>query len=182
MFGALGARVLDADRITHSLMRPDTSVWRAIRARFGENVLTPTLKIDRRRLGALVFRHPRRLAGLCRIVHPAVRTQIRQSIQAIQRRNPRAVVVLDVPLLLEAGAHYRVDAMVVVSAPLQAVARRLARRSGWTLAELKRRQGTQMPLREKERRADFVVRNNGSRPSTRRQVVRIWKQVVTGLK
>jgi dephospho-CoA kinase len=87
------------------------------------------------------------------------------------------VVALDVPLLIEAGSVYPWNALVVVSAPLRSVARRLRIRSGWALSEVKRRQAFQVPLRKKERMADFVVKNSGSMVSTRRQVVRIWNQI-----
>ncbi len=178
IFRKLGATVLDADRITHELLDPGTEVFRKIRARFGESVLTARGAIDRRRLGALVFRDPKRLRWLTAILHPAVRREIHKRLGKIRRQNSKAVVVLDVPLLIEAGNAYRLDALVVVSAPLKTVARRLKERSGWSFGELKARQAFQMPLREKEQRADFVVRNEGSLASTRRQAIQVWKQMV----
>jgi orotidine-5'-phosphate decarboxylase len=82
-------------------------------------------------------------------------------------------------LLIEAGAApYKLDALVVVAAPLAMAARRLKGRSGWSFNEVKKRQGFQLPLQEKVRRADFVVKNAGSIASTRRQVIRIWKQIL----
>ena len=180
MFGQLGAEVLDADRVTHELMERGTPVWRMIHATFGREIVSPAGQINRLRLGALVFFAPKRMARLCRIVHPAVRRRFRERIQAIRRKSPKAVVVLDIPLLIEAGSAYRVDALVVVSAPLTVSARRMRDRSGWTLEETRKRQAFQMPLREKEHRADFVVRNGGLLEATRRQVVRIWRQVVRG--
>lgn len=125
----------------------------------------------------MTFSDPRRLKALSGIVHPAVRRRIRERLEAIRRRNPKGVVVLDVPLLIEAGAAYRLDSLVVVSVPLKVVARRLKARSGWDLSEVKRRQRFQMPLKEKERRADFVVRNDRSPAATRRQVARVWKRI-----
>ena len=180
MFGRLGAQVLDADQITHELMKPGTSVWRKIRSRFGKEILGKDKQIDRRRLGELVFGRPGELKKLSQVIHPAVRRRIRQQTASIRRKNPEAVVVLDVPLLIEAGSAYRVDALIVVSSSLKAAAGRLKRRSGWSLQQVRRRQGFQLPLREKERVADFVVRNNGSQAATRRQVARIWQQVVKG--
>ena len=177
MFKEMGAIVLDADETAHILMQPRRPVWRKIRACFGPSILAAGAAIDRRQLGALVFSDPKRLRLLCRIVHPAVRRRFQEELNEIRRKHPQAVVVLDIPLLLEAGPPYPVDATVVVSASPVAVARRLRARSGWSLEEVKRRQSFQMPLREKERRADFVVRNSGSVASTRRQVSRIWKRI-----
>ncbi|MBI3318438.1 MAG: dephospho-CoA kinase [Candidatus Omnitrophica bacterium] len=177
LFGELGCAVIDADRITHELMRPGTPVWRAIRKSFGEGILDSRRRIDRRRLGEIAFGDPGGLKRLTRIIHPAVRRRILREIRRIALKNPRGAVVLDVPLLLEAGSAYRADALVVVSAPSALVARRLAADRGWGAGELKKRQGFQMPLRKKEQLADFVVKNKGDRADTRRQVLRIWKQM-----
>lgn len=174
----LGAEVLDADRITHELMRPSRPVWRRIRARFGEQVLAPDGRIDRRLLGAVAFSRRQRMRALVRIVHPEVRRQVQRKLRAIQRRNPKGVAVLDIPLLIEAGRAYRPDRLVVVSAPLSIAARRLQARSGWTLAEVRKRSSFQMPLQKKERLADFVVKNSGSLAATRRQVAAVCRKIV----
>ena len=85
MFGRRGARGLDADRITHELMRPGTAVTRRIRARFGGEVLAPQGGVDRRRLGRLVFGDRRRLKRLTGIIHPAVRREIQERLGRIRR-------------------------------------------------------------------------------------------------
>lgn len=180
MFSRRGASVLDADRITHELLQPGTAVARRIKARFGAEVLAPGGGVDRKRLAARVFGSPRRLKELTGIIHPAVRARIREQVAKIRRRKPGAVVVLDIPLLLESGGRYKTDAVVVVSAPFRTSARRLKARSGWSPAEVKRRSSFQMPLSQKEGRADFVVHNGGSLQETRRQVAEVWKQIVQG--
>jgi dephospho-CoA kinase len=177
LFGQLGAEVLDADRVVHRLMEPGRPVWKKIRAEFGPLVLEPGGRINRKRLGEIVFRSPSRLKALNRIVHPAVRRSILAEMSRLKRNRPRAVVVLDIPLLIESGRAYRTDAVVVVTASAAAAARRLKARSGWSPAQMKRRSGFQMPLREKVKHADFVVRNGGSLADTRRQVVRVWKKI-----
>jgi len=175
-FKALGAAVLDADRLTHALMRPGTPVWRRIRAQFGTEALTASGRVDRRKLAAIVFRRPGDLKRLTRIIHPAVRREIQSRLRALKRRRVR-VVVLDVPLLLEAGRAYRTDVTLVVTAPQAVVARRLRAARGWSAAQVRKRQALQWPLRKKVGCADFVVNNGGSRGSSRRQVIQIWKQL-----
>lgn len=177
LFGRMGAKVLNADRITHELMRPKKEIWRKVRKRFSPEILTPQGEIDRRALGKIVFADPKALKRLTPLIHPAVRRVIRQRIGAIRRKNPKAVVVLDIPLLIEAGSAYRVDALVVVSAPLGVVNKRLKKRSDWSLGEIRRRQAFQMPLREKEKRAHFVVDNGGTVAATRCQVMKIWNRI-----
>ena len=179
MFGIrLKGPVLDADRIAHRLMRPSSPVWRKIRARFGKRAIASSGEIDRRQLGKIAFGDPKELKALCGIIHPAVRRWIQAELKKIRRGQPQARVILDIPLLVEAGPAYPLDFLVVVSSPLKVVARRLKIRSGWTPREVKRRQGFQLSLREKERLADFVVDNGGTLEATRRQVSRICFNVL----
>ncbi len=178
LFGERGARVLDADRIVHELMEPGAPVWKRIRRKFGPDMITAGGRIDRKRLGERVFASPKRLKELNAIVHPAVRRRIQERLRQIRREDSSAVVVLDIPLLVEAGPAYRTDALVVASASASVAERRLKRRSGWSAAEFRRRRSFQLPLKLKERRADFVVNNGGSLRETRRQVSFIWKKIV----
>lgn len=178
LFGERGARVLDADRIVHELMEPGAPVWKGIRRKFGPDVITAGGRIDRKRLGERVFASPKRLKELNAIVHPAVRRRIQERLRQIRREDSSAVVVLDIPLLVEAGPAYRTDALVVASAAASVAQRRLKRRSGWSAAEFRRRRSFQLPLKLKERKADFVVNNGGSLRETRRQVSFIWKKIV----
>ena len=177
IFQGLGAHVFDADRITHGLMEPGTAVWRKIRRAFGPEVVGAEGRIDRKHLGMIVFQDRNRLDVLCRIVHPAVRREIQGGLRRLRKKKPHAIAVLDIPLLFETAFPYRTDVTVVVSAKGETAVRRFCRRSGWSRAEFERRSSFQLPLREKERRADFVVDNGGSQSATRRQVVRIWKNI-----
>ncbi len=177
LFQQRGAVVFDADRVAHQLMRRGTPVWKKIRAEFGPEILDGDGQVNRKRLGQLVFRSRTRLKALTRIVHPAVRRSILGDLRGLRRRRPGGVAVLDIPLLLESGRAYRTDAIVVVTAPAREAARRLGKRSGWPAREVKRRGSFQMPLREKMKQADFVVRNGGDLAATRRQVVRVWKKI-----
>ena len=177
LFQQRGAVVFDADRVAHQLMRRGTPVWKKIRTEFGPEILDEDGQVNRKRLGQLVFRSRTRLKALTRIVHPAVRRSILVDLRGLRRRRPDGVAVLDIPLLLESGRVYRTDAIVVVTAPAHEAARRLGKRSGWPAREMKRRGSFQMPLREKMKQADFVVRNGGDLAATRRQVSQVWKKI-----
>lgn len=178
MFGRLGAVVLDADRISHELLEPGTATHRRIRRLFGPKVVAPDGRIDRKRLGEEVFRSRRRLRELTDVLHPAVRRRVQEELRRVRRGDSGAVVVLDIPLLVESGRAYKTDAWVVVAAPAAVSARRLRARSGWSPREIRRRSSFQLPLRQKVKQADFVVNNGGILSSTRRQVSRIWKRIV----
>lgn len=178
MFQELGAFVLDADQATHALMQPGTEMFRKIRARFGKEILASGGAIDRQKLAERAFQDGRELKALCRIVHPAVRRRILASLKKMRTRSPKAVAVLEVPLLFEAeSAPYPTDAVVVVTAPRRVAAERLKAGRGWSLSELTRRSRFQLPLREKAKRADFVVDNGGNEAETHRQVLHVWKKI-----
>lgn len=171
-----GARILDADAMAHALMAPGTPVWRRLRRRFGAGVVQADGRIDRRALAAVGFASRAAWRDLCRIIHPAVIAETRRRLAALRRRAPSAVVVLDVPLLIESGMTRLVDWVVVVAAGRRAQMARAGRR--WPAAEIHRRLRWQMPLTEKVRRADVVIDNNGSRRAAAVEVRRLWERVV----
>lgn len=164
-----GASVIDADRLAHEVMRPGTLVARRLARRF-PGAVRPDGTVDRRALAQQGFASRRAWQDLCRIVHPAVIAETRRRLRAIRRRDRSAVVVLDVPLLIESGMTRLVDWVVVVAAPP-----RVARR--WPAAEIRRRLRWQMPLAQKVRRADVVINNRGSRRAMEQQVEQFWSQL-----
>jgi len=172
-----GARVIDADAVAHALMARGTPVWRRLRRRFGEAVVRADGRIDRVALSRVGFASRRAWRDLCRIIHPAVIARVRWQIGQIRRRAPTAVVVLDVPLLIESGMASWVDWLVVVTASRRVQVARLRRRQRWPVAEIRRRLGWQLPLVDKVRVADVVIDNGGSRRATAVQVQRLWERV-----
>lgn len=152
-FAKHGATVLDADRMAHGVLgRP--SVRAALVRRWGRGVLE-----SRAALAARAFASAADARALNRIVHPAVRRELEKELRRLATSGKRAVVV-DAPLLVEAGAHTLCDALVFVHAPAAARRERVRRRSGWSAAELRRRERFQLPLRTKRRMARFVIDNS----------------------
>jgi dephospho-CoA kinase len=157
-FEALGCLVIDSDaRAKAALDRPD--VRNALVSWWGSGVLNGSGRVDRARVASIVFADPAQRARLEALVHPIVRQDRAQMIAEAAGR-VRAVIV-DAPLLFEAGVDAECDAVVFVDAPPE---RRLARvrdTRGWTPEELARREAAQMPLEEKRRRSNFVIDNAG---------------------
>jgi dephospho-CoA kinase len=171
MFQRCGAVVIDADVLAREVVKPAKPAWREIVRTFGNGVLNPDRTIDRRALGAIVFHDKAKLRLLERIVHPRVaREQARLTRQAA-RKDPRAVVIYDVPLLFEAGIDKRVDRVIVVTADRETQIARLKKRNRLARADALRRIRNQMPLAEKMRRADFVLPGTLT-PASLRQAVR----------
>ena len=157
MFKQCGAVVIDADRLARDVVTPGKPAWRDIVRTFGEGILNPDRTINRPALGELVFGHPAKLRRLEQIIHPRVAREQRRLTRAAAKQNPRAVVIYDVPLLFEAGIDTRVDRIIVVTADRDTQIARLKSRNGLPRVEALRRIKSQLPLRIKTRRADYVL-------------------------
>ncbi len=177
VLAAAGAQLIDADRIARELVRQGTPAYQQILAHFGRSILGSGGELDRRRLGALVFSDPQEKRVLEEIVHPGVRTETAQRLEAIRQAVPDAVVILDVPLLFEAGMAHDLDALIVVYVPEWLQIERLIARDHLTPAEALARIRAQMPLEQKRARATHVIDNSGTIEQTRSQALAIYRQL-----
>jgi len=155
-----GARVLDADAIVHELYRGG-KLAQAIAIAFGAETLDANGGVQRAKLAEIVFRHPARRRELEQLVHPAVRARVLEEIERLRREGFLGIVVVDAALLVESSHPYPLDALAVVAAPEEARLARLEAR-GMSRAEAVRRMAAQATDEEKERRADVVLRNDGT--------------------
>jgi len=176
-FRKLGARVLDADRIARDVMKPSGECYRRIVRRFGPDVCRGRA-IDRKKLAARVFADPQALKDLETIIHPAVLKRIKREIRGLRRQGSVKAVVVDVPLLFEAGWDRDMDVTITVRANRQAQHQRLRRGGKFSPREAAQRLKRQMPLSQKIRLSDYVIDNNGSFSETRGQVHHIWKNIM----
>jgi dephospho-CoA kinase len=175
MFKQCGAIVIDADELAHEVVKPGKPAWREIVASFGKTVLNQDRSLNRQALGSIVFRNPKKLRQLERIIHPRVAREQARLTKRAARTDPKAVVIYDVPLLFEAGIDTRVDTTIVVTADRDTQITRLKKRNDLSRAEAIRRIRSQMPLAKKILRADHVLNGTLSRPSLRRQVSLLLK-------
>ncbi|MDQ1683927.1 MAG: dephospho-CoA kinase [Frankiaceae bacterium] len=173
---ALGAVIVDADAIAREVVEPGTSGLDQVVAAFGPGVLTADGRLDRDRVAAVVFTDPDARARLNAIVHPLVRARTAELVIAAADADPHAVVVNDVPLLVETGlaaaGHY--DAIVVVAADPATQRRRLVEQRGMAPADADARIAAQAPLADKLAVADYVVRNDGDLDALDAQVEQVW--------
>lgn len=180
MFANLGARITDADAITHELYRPGQDVYQLLVKRFGPEIVKPDGELDRAKLAAAAF-DGGRVEELNKIVHPAVIRQQERWMREIGSKEPYAVAMVEAALIFEAGAKDRFDKIIVVTCkPAQKTAR-FAQRTGMgqaaAQADVERRNKAQMPDEEKAQRADFVIDNSGPVDLTRYQVERIYAEL-----
>jgi dephospho-CoA kinase len=175
MLAGLGARVIDADRVAHEVMRVGGPAFSAVVEAFGPTVLAADGTIDRTKLGDIVFRDEGALARLEAAVHPAV-------IAEVDRRIARAtepVVVVEAIKLIETGMHRGYDALWVVTAPRRLQIARLMAARGLTEEESVLRVDAQPPQEDKAALADRILVNDGSRDQLLQEVRRAWTQLRT---
>ncbi len=170
MLAELGARVIDADRVAHEVMRPGGPAYDAVVKAFGPEILADDGTIERGKLGAIVFRDPDALRRLEAAVHPA-------TIAEVARRIGRAtepVVVVEAIKLIEAGMHHGYDALWVVTAPRSLQIARLMAGRGLAEEEAALRVDAQPPQEEKAALADLVIVNDGDLNGLREKVKKAW--------
>lgn len=193
MFRSLGAHVIEADAVGRDLMSPGHTVFDEIVRYFGPEVLRADGSLDRPRLADLAFRQ-NRLAELNRIVHPPVIAAQQRWAEAIFAKEPDAVAMVESALIFEAdqqgsapGWRQRFDRVILVTAPIELrIARyvdRMAALPGAPAraeleADARRRISAQIPDDEKIPCSDFVIHNDGTVEATRRQVERIYSELV----
>ena len=177
-FAALGALVLDADEVSRSLLDVDGGCYRAVVDAFGTDILLPDGRIDRKRLGAIVFADGEKRAALNGIVHPAVIGTLMERARLSGERNPDMLTVLDVPLLFECHMEERLDMTVLVTAPEELRVTRIMERDGCRREQALCRIRAQMPEAEKRRLADAVLDNGGSRESLQKQVDGLYERLM----
>lgn len=188
MFVGLGAHLVQADRIAHSLMQPGEPVYNEVVRHFGREILDPDGSINRAKLAELAFaraeaddNRPARIDELNRIVHPAVIRSQDEWMHAMSQQDPHGVAVVEAALLIEAGAANGFDALVVVTCNPEQRAERFAKRQKIDLAsakaEVSRRMAAQLPDEEKVKAADYVINNSGSLAETREQVRQVWQKL-----
>lgn len=169
--GGYGAVIVDADLLAREVVAPGTPGLAAVVAAFGPEVLGPDDGLDRARLGSRVFADEAARERLNAIVHPLVRAETERRFAAAP---PDAVVVNDVPLLVEAGLAASYDVVVVVAVSPSTQLDRLVRLRGMPEADARARISAQAPLAEKVAVATHVIDNDGPVEELDKAVARLW--------
>lgn len=195
-FRKLGARVIDADAIVSGLYRSDLALVKRIAREYGKGILTHGGNISKKKLAHAAFNNPVKLKKLNRIVHPRVIAEIKQRLSTLRhsgagagakpalrsakpaKATAPALVVIDAPLLIEAGLHRLCTAVAVVTLPRALQLKRLQRATGLSRTECMLRISAQMPMREKVKFATYKIDNSGTPANTRRQVKKLYALLI----
>ena len=175
-FEALGVPTIDADTLAREAVAVGTPGLAAVVQRFGHDVLAPSGALDRHKLASIVFMDPAARRDLEGIVHPAVRRATDAWFDGLDHAR-YAFALADIPLLYEVGRDADFDAVVVTAVDPETQVRRVVERDGASEAEARQRLAAQLPIEEKVRRADYVIRTDGSFTETDEQVRMVFEQL-----
>ena len=177
-FAELGAHVIDADRVAHSLLKAGTPVYRKIVDAFGERILSSTGEIDRRILGRMVFSDADKRLLLNSLTHPAVETEILRRIGELEQSASRGIIIVDAALMIETGGYKMYHRIIVVTCDPALQVSRLITRDGLTEAEAGARIASQMPMEEKLKLANYTIDTSRTLEHTRGQVEAIYRDLL----
>ena len=177
LFQDCGAILIDADVLARAVVERGKPALKDIARVFGRKCLLSDGALNRPALAKIVFGSPAKLKKLNAIVHPRVARAQAKMAREIAVQEPRAVIIYDAPVLIEAGAHERMDKIIVVSADEQTQIKRLCNRNHLSKTEALRRIRSQMPLEQKIKMADYVIDGTLSYEQTKHEVQRIFSEL-----
>lgn len=181
MFKGLGAKIVDADKLGHSVILPHRPAWEKITRLFGKDILQYDLTIDREKLGKIVFANQILLKKLNEITHPEIIKLIKKEINLAKNKthNQEKILIIDAALIYEAKIDRLMDKIIVVYIDEDEQIKRLIKRNNLTKKEALQRIKSQIPMKEKVKMADYVIDNSGSLDKTKKQVEKIWQELVS---
>ena len=181
MFRDLGAKILDADILGHSVILPYKPAWKKIVKLFGEDILRKDLTINREKLGKIVFADQALLKKLNEITHPEIIKLIKKEINLARDKthNQEKILIIDAALIYEAKIDRLMDKIIVVYIDEDEQIKRLIKRNNLSKDEASQRVKSQIPMKEKIKMADYVIDNNDTLDKTKKQVEKIWQELMS---
>ena len=172
----LGAVILDADKVGHEALNPGGEVWHQVITAFGKQVTTSNGDIDREKLGEIVFGNSEARDRLNRIMHPPMYDMVKANLEKY-RQQGTGVIVLEAPLLLEAGWTSLADEVWVTTASEATVLERLRERDGLSEQESLARIRSQMSNEERLKHADAVIDSDCSLDELKAKIKGLWQKL-----
>lgn len=176
-FGGLGCSVIDADKIAHELLE-QSDVKQEVVSTFGERISDSEGRIDRKKLGDVVFSDGGKLSALNKIIHPLVLAQAERLIEQYNQENQVKAIVLDMPLLMEVGWDQRCDKLVFVDCRREIRVDRAKKIGIISKNQLRIRENFQISVDRKASVADNMVDNNSGFSGLAKQVADIFSHMV----
>jgi len=169
--------MIDFDALTRWAQEPDRLAWKGVVDHFGVEILNDDRTINRDKLGAIVFNDQEMLKKLNEIVHPVLFDRWRDLVSEIRGKNPEAIVISDIPLLIETKAQKLFDIIILVYAKPEQQIERMIDRNRCTREDALKRLASQIPIDEKIPYADMIIDNSVSVEETKKRVDEIWEEL-----
>lgn len=174
-----GAKVIDADEISHQLSKNGEKGWQVIVDEFGEKVLTAKKEIDREKLGEIVFSNPDKRKKLESLLHPLIIYKMKE--KAHQYLANDELVIFMAPLLFETGLDYFCDQVWLISSSKSEQIKRLKKRNGFNRKEAIKRIDAQLALEKKKEKADIIIKNNSTIEDLKLELDLYWDKILKGV-
>ena len=178
LFARQGARLVNADEVAREVLYSSGLRPRLLES-FGQDILDEAGELSRENIARIVFSNPAKLEQLNKLIHPGVREHFNKTLKELKAGE---IFIYDVPLLFESGLADDFDLIIVVSAPLEIRQERVFERNGWTKEEFLKREASQIPLSEKEKQADLIIRNSSSRADLQAIIQKLYKDIKEHMK
>lgn len=172
-----GAPVIDFDVLAREIVERGKPAWKDIVDYFGKQVFRADGTLDRKKLSGIVFKNDEKRKKLESLTHKRIITECVRRIDEIGRKNPNALIQVDVPLLIEIDLQYLFHRILVVYVPREVQMERLVRRDDISREKASDILRAQLQIDEKLAYADFVIHNEGSVEETKRRVDEIWEKI-----
>jgi dephospho-CoA kinase len=174
----LGAPVIDADKVGHAVYEPDGPAYEEVIAAFGRRIVGPDNKIDRSKLGPIVFGNPTALAKLTGIVWPKISQRIKEMITEMRARGERKPIIVEAAILIEAGWQPLFDEIWLICASKDRVIERVEKERGLKPEQTEARIRAQLPDEERRKYATLTIENNGTIDQLKQRIGEIWAEAL----
>lgn len=168
-----GAIVIDADEIARDVVRKGLPAWKEIVEHFGKQALCPEGEIDRKVLGDIIFNNAAEKEDLNNIVHPKVFEELDRRMSTIKKHTPDAIIILDIPLLIETDLHKILPDVIVVYTPEDIQLERLIKRDHLSKKDAMARINSQMSIEKKRGVATIIIDNSSNIEKTRVKTLKV---------
>lgn len=172
-----GARLIEADKVGHQVMQPGQETYTQIITNFGKSILNSDSTINRKILGDIVFKDPKKLEILNAIIHPAVRKEILKQIDEIRAEAPNALIIIEAALLIEAGYREICDQLWYVYSDFGSRKKRLMDSRNYSEEKVKEIVARQLTDQEYRDGTDIIIDNSGGLEETRAQIGKILEHI-----
>jgi dephospho-CoA kinase len=176
MFAELGCCIIDTDLISRKLVEPEQLAWKRIVKSFGPDVLSKDKTLNRKKLGAIIFRDAEKRKILNSILHPLIIKEEERLVKEAEKTMNK-IVIVSAALMIEAGAHNRFKKIIVVYCSKETQILRIMKRERVTRKEALQRIAAQLSTAEKKTYADYLINTSGPFSQTRKQVVVIYEKL-----